>query len=141
MATTADADLILKLYDLRREATLRKARHFLAFEFAPKTFEEFMAVASGAGKDEQAYWRQATSYWELAASVVLRGAVDSDLYFDSNGEGLFLYAKFRPFAGEYQKRTGFPLMKQTGMLLERFPAAKERFDRIVAVVAAREAKA
>ena len=80
-------------------------------------------------------------YWEMAASFVLRGAVDSDLYFDSNGEGLFIYAKFRHFADDYQKATGFPFMRQTATLLERFPAAKERFDRISAIIEARAAAA
>ena len=108
MSTAQDAELMMKLYDLRREASLRKARHYLIFEFAPKDAAEFLKLATGAGTDEQAYWRQATSYWEMAASFVLRGAVDPDLYFDSNGEGLFLYAKYFPFAADYEKATGFP---------------------------------
>ena len=94
IATHNDADIILKLYDLRREEVLRKARHWIVFEFNPKTPEEFLAVLQSAGSQENAYFRQVISYWEMAASLVIHGAVKSDLYLDSNGEGILVFAKF-----------------------------------------------
>src|SRR5450631_3648884 len=97
MATTSDAEVIMRLYELRREETLRKARRFMIFEFNPKTLEELRAVSRDVKAEENAYWRQTMSYWEMAATFVLRGAVDPDLFLDSNGEGILIYAKFHHF--------------------------------------------
>ena len=81
MASTADAQVILELYKLRQEEGLRKARNFMGFEFWPKDLEELRAVSRAPGSDKNAYWRQVITYWEMAASLVLRGAVDADLCF------------------------------------------------------------
>ena len=86
MATAADAELILKLYEMRRDETLRKARRFMIFDFQPKTVEELRAVSRDVGSQHNAAWRQVLSYWEMAASLVLRGALDADLFLDSNGD-------------------------------------------------------
>jgi beta-xylosidase len=74
------------------------------------------------------FWRQAISYWEMAASFVLQGAVDPDLFFDSNGEGLLLYAKYHHFHAETEKESGNPFMRQTAALIAKYPAAKERYE-------------
>jgi hypothetical protein len=141
MATAHDAEVILKFYDLRREAVLRKARHFVAFEFAPQSFDEFRALGQASGDEKNAWWRQVLSYWEMGASLVLSGAVDADLFCDSQAEGLFLYAKFSRFHAEYLKQAGSPFMPKTAALVEKFPAARAVYDRIVAMISAREAKA
>jgi hypothetical protein len=124
MATTADAEVVMRLYELRREETLRNARRFMVFEFNPKTLEELRAVSRDVTAKENAAWRQALSYWEMAASFVLRGAVDPDLYFDSNGEGILLYAKFHHFHAETEKESGNPFMRQTAALIAKYPAAR-----------------
>src|SRR6185312_11563305 len=100
MATAADAELVLKLYELRREETLREARRFMIFDFNPKTLEELRAVSRDKSSDKNVFWRQATTYWEMAASLVVCGALDADLYLDSNAEGILLYAKFHHFHAE-----------------------------------------
>ncbi len=138
IATYEDATLILKLYELRREPVLRKARHWLVFEFNPKTIEELSAVAQGSGTEENAYYRQAITYWEMAASLVLRGAVKADLFLDSNGEGIFIFAKFSAFREEIQARTGRPFMRHTAQMVDKYPAARDIFN---AMVKAREARA
>ena len=124
MATTSDAEVIMRLYDLRREETLRKARHFMVFEFRPKTLEELRAVSRDMTAKENSAWRQVLSYWEMAASFVLRGAVDADLFLDSNAEGILLYAKFHHFHAETEKESGNPFMRNTAALIEKYPAAK-----------------
>ena len=83
MATCSDADVMLRLYETRQEETLRKARRFMVFDFNPKNLEELRAISRNPAAAENAIWRQAISYWEMAASFVLRGAVDPDLFFDS----------------------------------------------------------
>ncbi|MFZ0517594.1 MAG: hypothetical protein WBG23_09780 [Acidobacteriaceae bacterium] len=128
IATHNDADIILKLYDLRREEVLRKARHWAVFEFNPKAPEEFLAVLQSAGSQENAYFRQVISYWEMAASLVIHGAVKSDLYLDSNGEGILIFAKFYPFRETYTSKTGFPFMRQTAQMIEKYPMARDRFN-------------
>jgi ABC-type glycerol-3-phosphate transport system substrate-binding protein len=124
MATTADAEVVMWLYELRREETLRKARRFMIFDFNPKTLDELRAVSRDVTAKENSAWRQALSYWEMAASFVLRGAVDADLFFDSNGEGILLYAKFHHFHAETEKESGNPFMRQTAALIAKYPAAR-----------------
>ena len=140
MATAADAEVILRLYELRREEVLRKARTFVTAEFQPKTFEEFRAVTAGAGTQENAYWRQVLSYWEMAASLVLRGAVDADLFLDSQGEGIFVYAKFRQFHGQMEQAPGAKFMRNTAALIEQFPAAKAAYERVVRMQESRKSQ-
>jgi hypothetical protein len=131
IATHNDADIILKLYDLRREALLRKARNWMVMEFSPKNAEEFMAVISVPNTQENAYFRQVISYWEMAASLVIHGAVKSDLFLDSNGEGMYIIAKYHAFREAYQIKMGRPFMRQTALLIEKYPAAKDRFQAIL----------
>jgi len=128
MATAADAELILRLYELRREETLRKARRFMVFDFQPKTLEELRAVSRDTKSEHNAAWRQVLSYWEMTSSLVLRGALDADLFLDSNGEGILVYAKFHPFHAVTEKESGNPFMKNTAELIERYPVAKARHE-------------
>ena len=131
MATAADAGVVLELYKLRQEATLREARKFIGMEFWPKDLEELRAVSRAMGSDKNAYWRQVMTYWEMAASLVLRGAVDADLFLDSQGEGIFLYAKFHHWHAETEKESGNIFMKNTATLIEKYPAAKAAYDAIL----------
>lgn len=124
MATAADAELILKLYELRQEETLRKARKFMVFEFNPKSLEELRAVSRDTNSEFNPCWRQAMSFWEMAASLVLRGAIDPDLFFDSGGEGILIYAKFHHWHAETEKQSGNPFMGKTAQLIAKYPAAK-----------------
>jgi hypothetical protein len=124
VATTADAEVVMRLYELRREETLRKARRFMVFEFQPKTLEELRTVSRDTKAAKNVYWRQTLSYWEMAASFVLQGAVDPDLFFDSNGEGILLYAKFHHFHAETEKESGSPFMRHTAALIAKYPVAQ-----------------
>jgi hypothetical protein len=124
MATTADAEVMMRLYELRREETLRKARHFMVFEFQPKTLEQLRAVSRDVSAKENVYWRQALSYWEMAASFVMHGAVDADLFLASSGEGILLYAKFHHFHAETEKESGSPFMRNTAAMIDKYPGAK-----------------
>jgi len=135
MATAADAELVLRLYELRREETLRKARRFMVFDFQPKTLEELRAVSRDVTSENNSAWRQVLSYWEMAASLVLRGTVDPDLFLDTNGEGILLYAKFHHFHAETEKQSGNPFMKHTAELIQKYPAAKSRYENFLKMFA------
>jgi hypothetical protein len=137
MATAADAGVVLELYKLRQETALRAARKFIAMEFWPKDLEELRAVSRNPASDKNAYWRQVMSYWEMAASLVLRGAVDPDLFLDSQGEGIFLYAKFHHWHAVSEKESGNIFMKNTATLIEKYPAAKGAYEAILKNLASR----
>ncbi len=128
MATATDAEMVLRLYELRREETLRQARRFMVFEFKPKTLEELRAVSRDTSSEKNVCWRQALSYWEMAASLVLHGAIDAELFLESNVEGILLYAKFHHFHAETEKQSGNLFMKQTAALIEKYPPAKARYE-------------
>jgi hypothetical protein len=81
---------------LRTEAEMRKARAWMTGEFWPATAEEFFAVASNPADPHNAWLRQVLTYWEMAAAMVLHGALSAELFVDCNGEGFFLLAKFAP---------------------------------------------
>ena len=92
MATTEDAQLILKLYDLRRETVCRQARAWF-IGWKPASAEEVSAVANGWGREDNAWLRQATSYWEMAFSIANSGAIDAELFAKNCGEGVLLATK------------------------------------------------
>ncbi len=141
LANSHDAEIILKLYDMRREATMRKARHWVAFDFQPTTAQEIVNVMRDYHSDHSNWLRQVVSYWEMADSLVVHGAVNADLYLDSNGEGLFVYNKLEPFIEEIQKiNAGMPFMRNTATMVEKFPTAKDRFQRMRAAMQARQAQ-
>jgi hypothetical protein len=97
----ADAELVLKLYDLRREAVMRQSRNMIG-QWWPKTWEEFFAVTQPTHQMNAA-WRQTSSYWEMAYSFARHGVVNADFLVENTGEGLFLYAKVLPFIDRYRK--------------------------------------
>lgn len=101
MATHQDADLILKLYDLRREETMRKARQFFLGEFYPESIDEVRALFTDPDRPERAtYFRMVTSYWDMAAAMVNHGAIDAGLFFDANPEAVAVWAKVSDFITE-----------------------------------------
>ncbi|MBS1805756.1 MAG: hypothetical protein JST28_20635 [Acidobacteria bacterium] len=136
LATPADAEIILKLYELRTEAVLRQARAWMTGEFWPNTAEEFFAVAHNPKDPHNAYFRQVLTYWEMAAAMVLHGAVSVELFVDCNAEGFFLLAKFAHILeGIREKMPNF--MNKTSELVNRFPAAAARYELTLKNVAAR----
>jgi hypothetical protein len=127
MSTPAEsAQLILKLYELRREETMRKARDFMV-SFDPKTVEEFMGVLM---TPQGAYVRMVISYWDMAASLVLNGAIDSKMMQDATGEFIAAYVKVEPFLPQLRQILPNPDFL---LSLEKFtlsiPDAKNRIEK------------
>ena len=125
-ATTADAELILHLYELRTEECMRKARKYIAFEFSPRNVDDVIKIQSSYGTDENAYYRQVLSYWEMAASFVTRGALNVELFSDSAGELFFLYAKFRPFIAQIRENNPLYMVNMEKVV----NLSKENQDRV-----------
>ena len=140
-ATAQDAELILKLYDLRREAVMRKARNFMAAEFWPQNYDQFKAVLSAFGTEQNAWMRQVWTYWDMAAAMVLKGAINEDLFFETSGEPYFYYAKFKPFIDQTRKDFNSPeFMANLEKLVNKTPQAKDRVKRLEARIKARAAQ-
>jgi hypothetical protein len=135
--THFDADLILKLYDLRREPVMREARAFLT-QFAPKSLDDILKVANAFGTKEQAYLRQVAGYWEMAASLVNRGALNRELALDNFQEMFFVYAKIQPYLEEYRQTMGAPgFLRQVQQLAESSPETRKRTSDMQAIAAER----
>ena len=130
LATPADAEIILKLYELRTEALMRQARAWLGGEFWPSTLDEYRAVAENPADPHNAWLRQVISYWEMAAALVLHGAVSAELFFDCNGEGFYLLAKFAPILEAIREKNPAFLSK-TSELINRFSSAAQRYEAIL----------
>ena len=99
-----DADLILKLYDLRREESLRAAREKLTSEFWPKNAKEAVAVTAHEHPLNRTY-RQVSTYWEMVYRMARHGIIQGDFLVENNGEGLLLYAKVEPYLAEIRAAT------------------------------------
>jgi hypothetical protein len=104
MSKYKDADLILKLYDLRREKTMRDARNWF-FTFNPEGPEDFLEVLTS---DKSGLYRMVISYWDMACSLVNNGAIDADMFNDANGEHIFVYAKMERFLPMLREQMGNP---------------------------------
>lgn len=105
-----DAQVILKLYDLRRESELRKARQWWITTFWPKDADEYLKVQMSLGTQENNWLRQVLGYWGIAVSLVASGAVNEKLFYNPSfcGEMYFIFAKLRPLIPEIRKKMQFP---------------------------------
>ena len=136
LASTADAEIILRLYELRTEAVLRQARAWMTGEFWPATADDFFAVALNPRDPHNAWFRQVTTYREMAAALVLHGAVSAELFVDCNGEGFFLLGKFAPILEAIREKAP-TFMIRTSELVERFAAASARYEAALKTLEAR----
>src|SRR6202041_1086907 len=140
LPTPADAEIVLKLYQLRTEPEMRKARAWITGEFWPTTAEDFFAVASNPADPHNAWLRQVLTYWEMAAAMVLHGAVSAELFVDCNAEGFFLLGKFAPILEDIRARNpGF--LTKTSELIVRFSAAAQRYESVLKNMHARRSSA
>lgn len=109
-ASAADAHLILKLYNLRREAEMRKARDWWMGKFWPNSADDYLKVAWAMGTQENAWLRQVIGYWGMAASFVLRGALNQDMFLEPgvSGEMFLVFGKIHPFLPELREKLNDP---------------------------------
>lgn len=109
-ATSSDVELILKLYDLRREPEMRKARNWWITSFAPQSIDDIMKIGMSLGSQENNWLRQVAGYWEMAASFVLHGALNQDLFLEGSfsGEMFVIFGKIQPFLKELREKMQNP---------------------------------
>jgi hypothetical protein len=127
LASAADAEIILKLYELRTEAVMREARAWITGEFWPETVDDFYAVYENPGHPHNPHLRQVITYWEMAAALVVHGAVSAELFVDCNGEGFFILAKFAHILDAIREKNP-TFMGKTSEVISRFSAAGQRYE-------------
>ncbi len=137
MSKHHDAELILKLYDLRREKTMREARNWF-FTFDPKSPQDFFDVLTG---DKSGWFRMVISYWDMACSLVNNGAIDPEMFNDANGEHIFVYAKMEPFIPILREQMGTPqFLAHLEKTVKALPDCEQRLagirDRIAKMIEA-----
>lgn len=106
--THADAELVLHLYDLRREARMRVARQWFASSFGATTVEELERLCP-RGSEENASFRMLTGYWDMAASFVTTGVLNRELFFQSGQEMLFVWEKIKTLVPLLRERAKNPM--------------------------------
>jgi len=109
-ATAHDAQVVLQLYDLRREAEMRKARNWFTTEFWPQSADDVLKVVNAFPSQENAWLRQVGGYWDMAASLVVHGAVNEALFLQPGicGEMFFIFAKIHPYLKELREKMNNP---------------------------------
>jgi len=105
--STQAAQILLKLYELRTEPELRRARSWFAFEFHPDSSRDVLSTWLGPGH-ESAPYRMVTTYWDMAASLVVQGAVPAEMFNEANTEHFAVFAKMQPFLAEVRSATNYP---------------------------------
>jgi hypothetical protein len=145
MSKQEEGGLILKLYELRREETMRAARNWYFGEFHPQSLADFNAAMFG---DHSGHLRMVVTYWDMAAALVNNGAISLELFNDSNGEHIGVFAKFEPLLGEIRAAYGPHWAANFEKLIDATPdgrkrvaAAREQMKAIRAQMASRQAKA
>lgn len=135
-----DAELVLKLYELRTEATLRQSRKEISSKFMPASYEDCLAVSKDGHALNEAY-RQVSSYWEMTYAMAKHGVIDAEFMMESCGEGMYLFAKVRPYLERYRSEVS-PLAFQNAEWVatntKRGHFLSERFaKRVASALAAR----
>jgi len=142
-ATAQDAQLVLQLYDLRREAEMRKARSWFLTEFWPQDADDFLKVANAFPSQENNWLRQVGGYWDMAASLVLQGALHEELFLQPgiSGEMFFFFAKIKPFLKDLRQKMGNPeAWSNMEKVATGSKSARKRLERISINVEKRRAQ-
>jgi hypothetical protein len=129
-ATTADGELALHLYDLRRETEMRKARNWFGAEFWPRSFSDIEQIMGQFASQHSRWFGQILSYWDMAAALVLRGALHPGLFNDTCHEAWFCYAKLKPFLQECRTKFSPEFMANLEKVIESSEEGRERLQRM-----------
>jgi hypothetical protein len=145
MSIHEEAGLILRLYELRREETMRKARDWFFLEFHPKSMAD---IQNALFSEHSGHMRMVLTYWEMAATLVNHGAIGLDFFLDANGEQIGVFAKIEPFLAEARAMFGPQYLVNLEKLIDATPGgrqrtaeARERIKAVKAEFTARQAQA
>ena len=145
MSKQEEAGLILRLYELRREDTMRKARDWYFREFNPQSMADFNTAIFG---EHSGHLRMVITYWDMAAALVNNGAISLELFNDSNGEHIGVFSKIEPLLGEIRAAYGPQFAANFEKLIDatldgrkRTAEGRERMKAIRSQLEAKQAKA
>ena len=127
--THADAELILKLYDARREPEIRKARQWWTTTFWPESADDIIKVIRSMGSQENNFLRMVLGYWGMAGSFVTNGVLSEDLFFEPScsGEMFLIYAKLEPYLKEVREKMQNPMLLVNLEKLVQSEKGQERY--------------
>lgn len=125
MSKHEEANLILKLYELRRDPVMRQAREWYFLEFHPDTFADLESTMMGP---HSGHLRMVFSFWDMAAALVKHGAISRDLLNDTNGEHFMVYAKLEPFLTEMRAAYNPQMLRNLEELMNDTPGSRERIE-------------
>ena len=127
MATPYESgQLILKLFEMRRDPVLREARNWFLREFNPDTIEDVKAMMAGP---HNPHYRMVVGYWDMAASLVSHGAIDRQMFLDANGEIFATFAKIHPLLSEIRANAQTPgLAKHLEAIVMSVPDVEPRLE-------------
>jgi hypothetical protein len=145
MPKQAEADLILKLYELRREASMHKARDWYFLEFNPESTADFN---NAMFSEHSGHLRMVLTYWDVTATLVNHGAIDLDPFNDAIGEHIGVFSKVEPFLSEVRSAYSPQFLANLEKLIDATPdgrkktaGARERIKGVRSEIAARHAGA
>lgn len=125
MSKQDEAGLILKLYELRREEIMRKARDWYFREFNPQSIGDFSAAMFGP---HSGHLRMVVTYWEMAAALVNNGAIGLEMFTEANGEHIGVFAKIEPLLGEIRAQFAAEYLIQFEKLIDATPDGRKRTE-------------
>ena len=123
-----DAELVLKLYDLRREAVMRASRSTM-MQFIPRSYEELLSVTQPSHHSNAA-WRQVSSYWEMAWSFARHGVCNPDFLIENTTEGLFLYAKVQPHLARFRQEISPTAFRNAEWIATQCETGRQRLEMV-----------
>jgi len=138
--TNADAQLLLHLYEMRREPELRRARKWMMSEFKATTWADIKSRYL-SNVDEDRWFRMTTSYWEMLATIVNRGALHAELFFDHTGEDIVTWERCKPWVAEARAKIRPTYLYQFERLVADHQAFRARTIAAFAAQASRRAAA
>ena len=120
------AQLILKLFELRREPVLREARTWFIREFHPQTIADVQAALAS---ERNPHLRMVVGYWDMACSLVVHGAIDRQMFLDANGEIFATFAKVHLLLPEIRQQASGPgFAKHLEQVVMSVPGVEERME-------------
>jgi hypothetical protein len=123
MSKFEEADLILKLYELRRESTMRTARDWYFQSFNPQSIAD---VNAAMFSDHGGHLRMVWSYWDMAAALVNHGAIPLELFDETNGEQIGVFSKVEPLLGEIRQAYSPQFLRNLEKLIDSSPSGRQR---------------
>ena len=123
MSIHEEADLILKLYELRREPTMRTARDWFFLDFNPESIDD---ITNAFISEHSGHVRMVMTYWDMAAALVNRGAISAELFNETNGEHISVFGKVEPFLKELRATMNPQFLANLEKLIDATAEGRQR---------------